>query len=189
VLVATTDWHGWTGLTRAWTVIRAPGTSALSRRQRADLVILKLREHDNSDFIPVVAGYMGDPSAVRAIFSPIAETARYAQELSPARVISWWIWAWAVFVASVFLRRKGLPAGDIVLDSVVVITGLGLVAAGLSLIREGTVTGASYPVHIGLSAVAAGAAVFAYATFHGARSLKRSRGTLAIPATNNETVS
>ncbi len=27
VLVASTDWHGWSGLTMAWTVIRAPGAS------------------------------------------------------------------------------------------------------------------------------------------------------------------
>ena len=52
VLVASTDWHGWTGLARTWTVIRAPGASALSHSQRANLVIRKLREHDSATSFP-----------------------------------------------------------------------------------------------------------------------------------------
>ncbi len=166
-LVASTDWHGWTGLARTWTVIRAPGASALSRSQRADFVIRKLREHDSADVIPVVAGYMGDPSLARAIFSPIAETIRYAQELSTARVISWWIWVWAVFVLWAFLSRIGLSSGGILLASLVCVTGLGLIFSGISLIRQGTGSAASYPIHIGLISVAIGAIAFGYSALRG----------------------
>ena len=119
VLVASTDWHGWTGMAKTWTVMRAPGASALSPSQRAKLVVRKLREHDSADIIPVVAGYIGEPSPVRAIFSPIAESVRYAMGLSTARVISWWIWVWAVFVLWVLLHRIGAPPGSILLASLV----------------------------------------------------------------------
>jgi len=173
-LVATTDWHGWTGLARTWTLIKAPGMSALSHSQQANLVIRKLREHDSGDFIPVVAGYMGDPSLIRAIFSPIAETVRYSMELSTARIISWWVWVWAVFALWVFLERKGLQAGGILLDLVVSITAFGLIAAGLSQIREGIVGSvAPYPIHIGLVTVAFGAAVFGYSTIRWVGFLRR----------------
>ncbi len=165
VLVASTDWHGWTGMAKTWTVMRAPGASDLSPSQRANLVVRKLREHDSADIIPVVAGYMGEPSLVRAIFSPIAESLRYAMELSTARVISWWIWVWAVFVLWAFLHRIDARPGSILLASLVGATGLVLIFAALSLIRQGTESVSSFPLRIGLISVAVGAAAVGCSTF------------------------
>jgi hypothetical protein len=167
VLVASTDWHGWTGLARTWTVVRAPGASSLSHSQKANLVLRKLREHSSADFIPVVAGYMGEPSLVRTIFSPFAETFRYSQELSTSRVISWWIWVWIVFVLWVFLDRMGIRPGTILLALLVGATGLGLILSGLLLIRQGTGSATSFPLHIGLISVAIGAAAVGCSTFRG----------------------
>ena len=167
VLVASTDWHGWTGMAKTWTVIRAQGASALSPLQRANLVVRKLREHDSADIIPVVAGYIGEPSLVRAIFSPFAESLRYAMELSTARVISWWIWVWAVFVLWAFLHRIGARPGSILLASLVGATGLGVIFAALSLIRQGTESVTSFPLRIGLISVAIGAAAVGCSTFRG----------------------
>ncbi|SPF49921.1 membrane hypothetical protein [Syntrophobacter sp. SbD1] len=164
-LVASTDWHGWTGMSRAWTVIRAPGSSALSRSERANLVIRKLREHDSADIIPVVAGYMGDASLAHSIFSPIVETLRYAQELSAARVISWWIWTWAIFALWVFLYRIGIAPGGFLLGLLTCAVGLGLIAAGISLIGQGIVSAASYPIHFGLLPLGLGAGVLGYSIF------------------------
>ncbi|MGA2734974.1 MAG: hypothetical protein ABSG35_20545 [Syntrophobacteraceae bacterium] len=167
VLVASTDWHGWTGMAKTWNVIRAPGASALSPSQRANLVVRKLREHDSADIIPVVAGYIGEPSLVRAIFSPFAESLRYALELSAARVISWWIWVWAVFVLWAFLHRIGARPGSILLVSLVGATGLCLIFSALSLIRQGTESVTSFPLRIGLISVAIGAAAVGCSTFRG----------------------
>ncbi len=166
VLVASTDWHGWTGMARTWTVMRAPGASALSPTQRAGLAVRKLREHDSADIIPVVAGFIGEPSPVRAIFSPIAESVRYAMELSADRVISWWIWVWAVFVLWAFLHRIGPRPGSILLASLVGATGLSLIFAALSLIGQGTESLTSFPLRIGLISVAVGAAAVGCSTLH-----------------------
>ena len=157
VLVGSTDWHGWTGLTRAWTVIRAPGSSTLSRQQRVDLAIQKIREHDTKNVIPVIAGFIGDPSPVRAIFSPFAEGLRYAQELSALRVISWWVWVWGIFGLWVLLERKGFRPEDILFLSVIGLTGLGLIIAGFSQIGEAAGTATPYPYHMGLITLAIGA--------------------------------
>ena len=167
VLVASTDWHGWTGLARTWTVVRAPGASALSHAQRANLLLRKLREHDSADVIPVVAGYMGEPSLVRTFFSPFAETLRYTLELSISRVISWWIWVWTIFALWVLLHRMGVRPGTILLASLVGATGLGLILSGLLLIRQGTGSATSFPLHIGLISVAIGAAAVGCSTFGG----------------------
>lgn len=160
VLIASTDWHGWSGLARTWTVIKAPWACALSRTQRAALVLRKLREHDSADVIPVVAGYMGEPSLLRAIFSPVAETLRYAQELSAARVMSWWFWVSALFVVWVLLQRIGVRPGGVLLALLIAGTGLGLIASGVSLIGAGTAGTESFSFRIGLIALTAGAAAF-----------------------------
>ncbi len=160
VLVASSDWHGWTGLSRTWTVIRAEGASSLSHRALAKAVIGKLRQRYGTDVIPVVAGYMGPPSLMRAIFSPVVETVRYAQELSPARVFSWWVWAWTLFVLWVLLGRIGLSPGIIVLALLVGATGVGLIVAGVSLMGQGAGDAAPYSVRIAIVTISVGAAAF-----------------------------
>jgi hypothetical protein len=159
-LVATTDWHGWSGLTRGWTVIRVPGASSLSHRQLADAAIMKLRERSGADIIPVVAGTMGPPSLMRAIFSPFAETVRYALELSPARVLSWWIWVWALFAFWVFIRGTGLRPGSVLLALLVGGVGLGLVFTGLSLMGQGGGNAAPFSVRMAVVSITSGAAAF-----------------------------
>ncbi|MGA2404757.1 MAG: hypothetical protein ABSG91_24160 [Syntrophobacteraceae bacterium] len=176
VLVASTDWHGWSGLARTWTVIRAPGACALSRTQQATLVMRKLREHNSEDVIPVVAGYMGEPSLMRAIFSPVAETLRYALELSAARVISWWFWISALFVIWALLRRIGVRPGGVLLALLIGGTGLGLIVSGVSLIGQGTAGTESYSFRIGFIALTAGAAAFLASMIEGlSMALKRRR--------------
>jgi hypothetical protein len=160
VLVASTDWHGWSGLTRAWTVIRATGASAFSHPQLATVVISKLRERNGTDVIPVVAGYMGAPTLMRTIFSPVAETLRYAQELSPLRVLSWWIWVWALFGLWVFLGRIGLSRGNVLLALLVGAIGLGLIFAGLSIMGQGVGNAAPFSVKIAIITITVGATAF-----------------------------
>ncbi len=172
VLLADTDWHGWTGLTRTWNVIKASGASGLSRSRRADVVLDKLREHDRADFIPVVAGYMGRPSLARIIFAPIVETIRYSMELSPARVISWWTWAWAVFVLWIVIERKGFGAGDILLAVLVWITSVCLIVAGILQSMQGMGTTA-FGFHVGLIAIGVGLLALVIATVRGVGFLRR----------------
>ncbi len=173
VLVADTDWHGWTGLTRTWNVIKVPGGAVLSPSRRADAVLEKLREHDSADIIPVVAGYMGEPSTARAVFAPIVETVRYAMELSPAQVISWWVWGWAVFALWIALEKKGFRAGDILLALLVWGTGASLIAAGISQTMQGMGTTA-FGFHVGLITIGVGVIALGISTYRGIGFLKKS---------------
>ena len=174
VLLADTDWHGWTGLTRTWNVVRTPGGKVFARSERADFVLQKLRDHDSADIIPVVAGYMGKPSLARAVFSPFVETARYAMELSPARVLSWWIWTWAAFFAWGYVERKGFSPGDLLPALLVTAAGIGLIAAGISVIGQGTGR-TEFGFHVGLITVAAGVAAAGIALFRGVGFLRARR--------------
>jgi hypothetical protein len=132
----------------------------MTHRELAGAVIGKLRERNGRDVIPVVAGYIGPPSLVRAVFSPVVETFRYAQELSPARVLSWWIWVLAVFALWVFFRRIGLCPGGVLLSLLVGAIGLGLIVAGVSLMGEGAGNAAPFSLRMALVSVGCGAAAF-----------------------------
>ncbi len=172
VLLADTDWHGWSGLTRTWNVIRVAGASALSPSRRAIAVIGKLRAHDAADIIPVVAGYMGRPSRLRAVFAPFAETVRYGMELCFSRVMSWWLWAWAVFALWIWLEGKGLSPGDVLPAIFVWITSVCLIFAGIFQSMQGMGTTA-FGFHIGLIAIGAGLIAFGISTFRGMKFLKK----------------
>ncbi|MGC9194281.1 MAG: hypothetical protein ACP5IL_02365 [Syntrophobacteraceae bacterium] len=172
VLLADTDWHGWSGITRTWNVIRVAGAGGLSLSQRAKVVIDKVRDRDGADIIPVVAGYMGVPSRGRAVFSPIVETIRYCMELSAARVISWWVWAWAIFSLWMFIEKKGFSPADILPALLVCSTGFLLILAGICQARQGMGT-TGFGFHVGLATIGAGLIAFAIAAFRGVGFLSR----------------
>ncbi|MGC8494832.1 MAG: PHP domain-containing protein [Syntrophobacteraceae bacterium] len=166
VLLANSDYHGWCGLARTWNVIKAPGKAGPPRSRRIAIVLRTLRRHDTADFTPVVAGFMGYPSALRAVFSPFVETARYAMELSPVRVLSWWVWAWVLFLLWMLLDRKGFPAGDILLASLVWVSGAGMIGAGIDIIGQGRGS-TDFGLVVGFSAAGVGAIALLVATVRG----------------------
>jgi len=134
VLVASTDWHGWGGFARTWTAVRVPGARDMTPPARARAVVAALRERRSEDITPVVAGHMGPASTARALFTPIVEVARYAMELSPLRVLAWWLWAGAILGAAELLRRARVRPGRALLAAALAIFGSGLVYEGTRLL-------------------------------------------------------
>ena len=158
-LVASSDWHGCGGTARTWTVIHtAVAVAALSPQQKSDLVVRKLRERGSRDIIPVVAGYLGPPSRMRAIFSPFAETYRYATELTLAQVLAWWVWSAIMLGLAHGLARIGLPAWRVFRALLLVALGASLLWSGLALVAvtpDGLLA-SGFPRHIGIYALLLG---------------------------------
>jgi hypothetical protein len=127
VLLASTDWHGWSGLTRTWTVVDLPGAEKMSHRQRAAEVVAMLQRREAAAFTPVVAGYMGPPSTLRALFAPWVELLRYAAELSPLRLAAWWLWGGVLWLLAGMLQRRG--HSPVALLSAIVIGGFAMALA------------------------------------------------------------
>ncbi len=107
-LVSSSDWHGWGGYSRTWTLLRVPGQEQMSDQQKADYIVTLLREGSREEVVPLAAGYQGEQSMVRKLFSPLVETARYAAELSPSRLLGWWLWAVVLWLLARRLRESGL---------------------------------------------------------------------------------
>ncbi len=151
-LVASSDWHGWGGIWRTWTVL--PGTAAAHKdpRERADLVIRKLRERGSQDVIPVTAGYMGPPPLWRVISAPVVEVLRYAAELSLPRVLSWWFWSALLFSLYQVLLAK-FPKPRALLGAVLLVA-MGAVffvsAAQLSALQPAGLLVSAFPQRIAL---------------------------------------
>lgn len=108
VLVASTDWHGWSGFTRTWTVMRVPGAAQMTPEARAAAAVELLRARRGDAIVPVVAGYLGPPSFLRVVLTPLTETVRYAAELSGPRLAAWWVWG---LILAYGVLRRGVAAG------------------------------------------------------------------------------
>ncbi len=150
VLVASSDYHGWGGFSRTWTAVRVPGVSRASAGKAA-AVLAALKGRRAKDVLPVVAGYLGPPSAARAVFAPFVEAVRYAMELSPLRVVMWWVWAGIICAAAGGLRRVGLRPGRCLLSLVLLVLGGGLVYEGAQLLGAWAAgaTSTGHPARVG----------------------------------------
>lgn len=135
VMLASTDWHGWGGFSRTWTLVHIPDNADLSRDALAERVVTLLRERKQEAFIPVLSGYTGEVPLLRTALSPVAETVRYAAELSAPRIAAWWGWFILLVAVHAWLVRRGFSGGR-------VIFGLaGLTLGGLLLWRASEMYG------------------------------------------------
>ena len=126
-LIAASDWHGWSGFFRTWTVV----TSADPNRNPADEVVDALWRHDAERIVPVVSQVFYTPSILRSIFSPFAEAVRYGGELQPFQLGSWWIWTLSLIWLAGRVRRARLSPARIFLMVISLMLGLGIMFQGL----------------------------------------------------------
>lgn len=125
VMLASTDWHGWGGFSRTWTLINIPGASQLNDEQLAERTVTLLRERRQEAFIPVASGYMGPVPLLRPLLTPFAEAARYGAELSVPRLASWWGWFLILIALHRWLGKRRFASGKTLLS----LTTLGLGSA------------------------------------------------------------
>ncbi|MDH3354139.1 MAG: hypothetical protein OEL79_02855 [Chromatiales bacterium] len=111
-LVGSTDWHGWTGFTRVWTLFQHKDLPSVSRKDRGRFVVNELRNKNRDAFTPIISGAVGGDSLTREIFTPFYEWVRYGMELSSQRLLFWWIWS-AIFML-LFIKWRGVLAHGIV---------------------------------------------------------------------------
>jgi hypothetical protein len=128
-LVADSDWHGWSGFSRTWTVIK----SANAAGSQADQVIEALRNRDPARIVPIVSQAMFAPSDLRGIFAPFFEIVRYGAELSPARLASWWIWTLVMVWLAARLRAANVSPFRCLLGGTLLVLGGALAIRGTAL--------------------------------------------------------
>lgn len=155
VLLAASDWHGWSDMSRTWTVIENTKSNDMPNENMSSLTIDAIRNRDSQHVIPVVAGYMGPPTKIRAIFSPFIESIRYVEELSLIRVISWWAWSAIFLILTNALRRNGKKPTKILIPMLSALAGGTFIWFGCHLIflyfNNPGIT--SFSFHIGICAL------------------------------------
>ncbi len=152
-LVASSDWHGWGGFSRTWTLFKT--ADAAVPGGRSEQVIEGLRNRNPDRIIPVVSQTLGSPPLLRSIFAPFIETIRYARELSPLRLASWWFWTFILFAVSRYLQRNGYEPARCLVGGLLVVLGGGLVVRGLGLVSTWS-AGAPFPFPLKIGAVSCG---------------------------------
>ena len=147
-LVASSDWHGWGGFGRTWTLLTADASMSGTRSEK---VIQILRSRDAGRIIPVVSQVMGRPTLLRGIFAPFIETIRYARGLSPYALASWWIWMFMWLGVGRYLRRNGYHVGRCFAGAILMILGGGLLIRSSGLLRI-WMMGAPFPFPLEIAA-------------------------------------
>jgi hypothetical protein len=132
-LVSSSDWHGWGGNSRSWTLLQLPGAEQMSATEQTAQIIRLLREGERGEVIPVAAGYQGAVSPLRLILAPLVEAARYAAELSPGRLFGWWLWGLLLWLAARQLRAAGIAPGRAIWGAYLLLIALLLLWKGLAL--------------------------------------------------------
>ncbi len=152
-LITASDWHGWGGFFRTWTVV----TSTDPNRSPADKVVDALWRHDAARIVPVVSQRLYTPSILRSIFSPFAEAIRYGTELQPLQLGSWWTWILSLIWLAGRIRGVGLSPARIFIMVISLVLGLGIMFRGLDLVTM-SYHGVPYafPLKVGLLGCALG---------------------------------
>ena len=116
-----------------WTLFKTAnaGVSGI----RSENVIQALRRRDTGRIIPVVSQVMGKPTLWRGLLAPFIETIRYARELSPFALASWWIWMFMLLALGRYLRRNGYHGGRCFAGAILMILGGALLIRSSELFR------------------------------------------------------
>jgi hypothetical protein len=157
-LLANSDWHGFSGFARTWTVVR-PANAAGSPGER---VVGALRARNPESIVPIVSQMIVAPSPLRSIFAPVAETVRYAAELSPARLMSWWGWTMIPVWMGARLRRAGVSPGRCFLAAGLLVLG-GPLAFRAAERGTAVLSGAPHSFALAVAAVGGAAGIAALA--------------------------
>jgi histidinol phosphatase-like PHP family hydrolase len=132
-LIAVSDWHGWGGFARTWTLIR-PGASPSASRSAQ--VLEGLRAHEVDAVTPVIYRQFGQPTLLAGAVAPLVETLKYARELTPMRLASWWLWICVLAASAVWLRRRGFKPLSSFAGVATLLLGVGFLARGAVLIAD-----------------------------------------------------
>jgi histidinol phosphatase-like PHP family hydrolase len=132
-LIAVSDWHGWGGFARTWTLIR-PGASPSDSRSAQVLDVL--RAHDVDAVTPVIYHEFGQPTLLAGAVAPLVETLKYARELTPMRLASWWLWICVLAASAMWLRRRGFKPMSSFAGVATLLLGAGFLVRGTVLIAD-----------------------------------------------------
>ena len=181
VIVADTDWHGWTGISRTWTLYHSNGRED----HLAAAIVDALKRRDVTAFTPVVSQPFASFPPARAMLSPLFDVARYGAELSPIRLLSWWSWAVVLLVAYRYARERSrtvLRVASMHLGDIVAVM---LLLRGGTLLQTGVSAAHSLVTNTGLLVLCAGLAMPVIWRMPGRTTRKAAHGRDMLPGEVN----
>lgn len=129
-LIASNDWHGWTGILNTWTVIQ-PDPS-LHNQSLRNQVIDTMRHHGNQ-VIPVTAYPIHTMSNTEILFAPFIAFYQYAKTISLAQLLSLWAYFFLFLILSKYWRWKNISLAQATQHSLLIGMASAILWHGISL--------------------------------------------------------
>jgi hypothetical protein len=107
VPVAWSDWHGWGGACRTWTLFRIPLVERMPKDEMAAEVVRIIRGKRAGQVTAVTSGEFGPAPWWRVAAAPVIEPLRYCRELTPGKLAALWAWAALAFLLWIAAGRSG----------------------------------------------------------------------------------
>lgn len=89
VLISCNDWHGWTGVMNAWTVIQEDSIDTMRHETLDTRALNVLRKHQWQSVIPVIAYPIYKMTPLDIIFAPFVAVFEYIKTLSLQQLCAW----------------------------------------------------------------------------------------------------
>jgi len=100
-LIASNDWHGWTGVLNTWTLIHP---DPALHNQPLKLQVIDALRHHGKNVVPLTAYPMHTMSNMEIIFAPFIAVYQYAKTISAPQLISLWAYFFLFLILSKYWR-------------------------------------------------------------------------------------
>lgn len=156
-LVASNDWHGWTGALNAWTLVTSD--PRIKDSSPKEVLLEALRHRDVEHIIPVVAQAVHPMSLFETIVAPFTATFLYAKALSPWQLISWWLWIIVFSLLVKFKNYREISLAKLVVPVLILVAGLLKAFDGIAMLFFSTLPLPLSKLYSGTAYISIGAGI------------------------------
>ncbi|MDQ6953012.1 MAG: hypothetical protein Q9M15_05735 [Mariprofundaceae bacterium] len=155
-LIASNDWHGWTGILNTWTIIQVD--PALHNQSLKKQVIDTIKQHGNQ-VIPVTVYPMHTMSNTEILFAPFIAFYQYAKTISLPQLLSLWAYFFLFLILSKYWKYQRMTLAQTTQHSLLIGMSTAILWHGISLYQAWTLSLIHPPLayQVSLYAMALGA--------------------------------
>jgi len=156
-LIASNDWHGWTGILNTWTLIH-PNPDLYD--QSLKIQVIDALRHHGKDIVPLTAYSMHPMSHVEIVFAPFIAIYQYAKTISTPQILALWAYFFLFLLLSKYWRCKSISLMQATQHLLIIGMSSAILWHGLELYQAWNISLIHPPLAYKMSLYAIGLGVF-----------------------------